>query len=66
MNNQPTFYNDDLTEVVNFESTAGPVGRDTGHRFRDPKTNRLIGVIALNGESKTDAVKRVRRKHGVV
>lgn len=64
--NAPVHYNDDLTEVVIMEtSNPGPVGRDTGYRFADPKTNQTIGVIARDGESKAEAIRRVRKNHGL-
>lgn len=41
----------------------GP-GTDTGFRFRDQRTGATIPVIAKRGESREDAIARVRSHHG--
>lgn len=46
-------------------SNPGPVGRDTGYEFDDPKTGQAIRVLAKEGESRAHAIMRVRQAHGL-
>jgi hypothetical protein len=44
-------------------SNPGPVGVDTGYTFTSCRTGEPIRVIARFGESREDAIARVRRNH---
>jgi hypothetical protein len=46
-------------------SNPGPVGADTGFEFEDPKTKQKIRVVAKEGESREDAINRVKAAHGL-
>jgi hypothetical protein len=37
---------------------------DTGYSFVSPKTGLVVLVMKKKGESKEDAIARVRKKHG--
>lgn len=45
-------------------SNPGSVGADTGYEFINKKGQK-IRVIAKEGESREDAIKRVRANHGM-
>lgn len=51
--------------VIAETSNPGPVGKDTGHVFWSPRTKTKIRVIAKQGETDADAIRRVRGNHGV-
>jgi len=59
--------NDDTVEKIVYaeQSNPGRIGEDTGYVFESPKTGDLVRVIARVGESRADAIKRVRTNHGL-
>jgi hypothetical protein len=48
-----------------FSSNPGPVGYSTGYTLVDPKTDQTVLVIAKEGESRDEAIKRVRTHFGL-
>jgi hypothetical protein len=56
---------DNSATVICEMSNPGPVGQDTGYVFKDPKTGETIRVVAQVGESREDAIARVRERHGL-
>lgn len=53
-----------LEVIVAEASNPGPLGVDTGVVFRSPRTGQQVRVIARVGERTTDAVARVKHRHG--
>jgi hypothetical protein len=46
-------------------SNPGPVGKDTGYEFKDPKTGEQIHVIAEVGQTRDEAITETRENHGL-
>jgi len=59
---RPFIERDDMAVIES--SNPGPVGHDTGFEFTG-KDGKKVRVLARAGESRSEAIKRVKARHGM-